>query len=226
MTLGRRVGALLAYVLALLGLMVGLGLLVTTVLFDDWPLTQEDEVSAALAEEHSPTWDDVTAVVSWLANTGVIITMMLVVAVAFRLAFHRWLESIFLVVAVSVQAAVFLLTTMVIDRERPNVEHLDIAPPTSSFPSGHTGAATALCVSVAVVLAWHTRRRWVRALIIGLLVLAPVAVAAARLYRGMHHPTDVLASFLNGGLSSLIAGQVTLHPDRSPTASPDEKVSQ
>ena len=47
-TPGRRAGALLAGVCALLGLMVGLGLLVTKVLYDDWPLTREDEVSAAL----------------------------------------------------------------------------------------------------------------------------------------------------------------------------------
>jgi undecaprenyl-diphosphatase len=224
--LGRRAGVLLACGLALLGLMVGLGMAVTKVLFDNWPLTQEDEASAALAAERTPMWDDVSAVVSQAANTGVIVATTLVVALTFRLAFGRWRESVFLIVAVGVQASVFLLTTLAIDRERPDVTHLDEAPPTSSFPSGHTGAATALCISIAVVLAWHTRHRWVRALVIALLVLAPMAVAVARLYRGMHHPSDVLASFLNGGLSSLIAARVTLRPERGATASPEERVSR
>jgi undecaprenyl-diphosphatase len=213
-TLKRRAGVLLAWVLALLGFMVGLGQLVTNVLYDDWPLTQEDEVSAALAADRTPTWNGITEVVSVTANTGVIIATMLVVAVVFRLVFRRWLESVFLVIAVVVQASVFLLTTMFIDRERPVVEPLDIAPPTSSFPSGHTGAATALYLSIAVVLVWHARHRWARPAIIGLLVLVPLAVAAARLYRGMHHPSDVVASFLNGGLSALIAGHVTLQKNR------------
>jgi undecaprenyl-diphosphatase len=213
-TLGRRAGVLLAWVLALLGFMVGLGQLVTNVLYDDWPLTQEDEVSAALAADRTPTWNGITEVLSVTANTGVIIATMLAVAVVFRLVFHRWLESVFLVIAVAVQASVFLLTTMFIDRERPVVEQLDIAPPTSSFPSGHTGAATALCLSIAVVLVWHTRHRWAWPVIIGLLALIPLAVAAARLYRGMHHPSDVVASFLNGGLSSLIAGHITLQKNR------------
>ena len=212
--LGRRAGVLLACVLALLGLMLALGQLVTNVLYDDWPLTREDEVSAALEADRTPTWNGITEVVSVTANTGVIIATMLAVAVVFRLVFRRWLESVFLVIAVTVQSAVFLLTTLVIDRERPVVEQLDIAPPTSSFPSGHTGAATALYLSIAVVLVWHTRNRWARPVIIGLLVLVPLAVAVARLYRGMHHPSDVVASLLNGGLSCLIAGHGTLQNDR------------
>ena len=32
-----------------------------------------------------------------------------------------------------------------------------------------------------------------------LLLLVPLGVALTRMYRGMHHPSDVLASFLNGG---------------------------
>ena len=31
-----------------------------------------------------------------------------------------------------------------------------------------------------------------------LLIAVPLLVAYGRLYRGMHHPTDVLAAFLNG----------------------------
>jgi membrane-associated phospholipid phosphatase len=46
--------------------------------------------------------------------------------------------------AVAVQATVFLMTTLAIDRPRPAVVHLDTSPPTSSFPSGQTAAAMAL----------------------------------------------------------------------------------
>jgi len=218
MTWRRRAGILIGCLLTLLGLMVGLGLLITKVLFDDWPFTEEDEISAALAAERTPGWDETSDIVSTSANTGVIVAIVVVLALIFRRVFHRWLESAFLVAAVGVQASVFLLTTLVIDRERPNVEQLDVAPPTSSFPSGHTGAATALCVAVSLALAWHIKQRWLRALVIGLLILAPIAVATARLYRGMHHPSDVVASFLNGGLSALIAARVTLHPDRAALA--------
>ena len=95
----------------------------------------------------------------------------------------------------------FFFTTLAIDRERPAVKHMDESPPTSSFPSGHTSAAVALYVGLAVVLATLAHRTWLKALC-WLLILVPVAVALSRLYRGMHHPSDVSASFLNGGPSA------------------------
>ena len=38
-----------------------------------------------------------------------------------------------------------------------------------------------------------------------LCVLAPLLVAYARLYRGAHHPTDVLWGIINGVLCALLA---------------------
>jgi membrane-associated phospholipid phosphatase len=93
---------------------------------------------------------------------------------------------------------VFLLTGLVIDRERPAVSHLDVAPPTSSFPSGHTGAAVALYGGLAVIVGWRVRRTVLKVALIAVLVCLPFLVAAARLYRGMHHPSDVLFGAANG----------------------------
>ena len=111
----------------------------------------EDGLNRELVGELSPVWTTVTAVFSALANTPAVVGVVIVVALAMRLIFGRWAESIIVVTAVLLQAAVFLLTTMVVDRQRPAVEHLDPTPPTSSFPSGHTGAATALYVGICLV---------------------------------------------------------------------------
>ena len=83
--------------------------------------------------------------------------------VTFRTAFAS-LTALFLCLAVSAQALVFLFTTLAIDRERPAVKHLDVSPPTSSFPSGHTSAAFALYVGLAVVLAMLTHRTGLKVL--------------------------------------------------------------
>jgi membrane-associated phospholipid phosphatase len=197
---------------AVLAVIVGLGLLVTKVLSDNWPFTAEDALNRGLAGERTESWNGVSLFFSSLANTPIIIAVTLVVAVALRLWLRRWREPLFLAAAVTAQALVFFFATLIIDRSRPDVPKMDESPPTSSFPSGHTSAAVALYAGLALLLALLVRRTWVKALCWALL-LVPVAVALSRMYRGMHHPSDVAASFLNGGACIVVMARSVL--DRS-----------
>ncbi|MGI8535175.1 MAG: phosphatase PAP2 family protein [Mycobacteriales bacterium] len=204
---GRLVGRIGGLLVLLLALIAGLGLLVTRVLENTFPLSDEDAVDRSLEAARTPAATALSGFFSLVGSTVVIIGVMLLVAIAFRLVFHRWRESVYLVLAVSAQSLVFLLVTLLVSRDRPAVVKLDQSPPTSSFPSGHTGASTALYVGIAVVLAWHTRRTWARRSVIGVLVLVPLSVAVARLYRGMHHPSDVVAAFVNGSACVAISAR-------------------
>lgn len=204
---GRLVGGVVLLVAVLMALMTGLGLLVTKVF--DGALAGEDGVDRSLAAHRTAPLTAVSGFWSLVGSTGVVIGVMVVVAVVFRLVFRRWRESVFLVLAVTAQALVFFVTTLLISRQRPGVPHLDASPPTSSFPSGHTGASTALYVGIAVVVAWHLRGRGLR-WAAGLLVLVPLCVALSRLYRGMHHPSDVVGALLNGSLCVLLAARSVL----------------
>jgi undecaprenyl-diphosphatase len=189
---------LLLPVFVLYGVLVGLGLLVTRVLHDVWPLSVEDGVNRSLEAQRSGERNDVSLVFSTIANTQVIIAVTAVAAVVLWLVLRRWREPLFLIAAVSAQAAVFLFTTLAIDRQRPEVDRMDGSLPTSSFPSGHTSAAVALYCGLAVLLAARATRPSTRAAWWALLLLVPIGVAMTRMYRGMHHPSDVVASFLNG----------------------------
>ncbi|WP_405091543.1 phosphatase PAP2 family protein [Micromonospora sp. NBC_01392] len=205
--IARRV---LLPVALLFAVMVGLGLLVTRVLTHTWPFTVEDAVNREFAGDRSSGWNDVSLVFSTLASTQMIVVVTVLAALVLRLVLHRWREPLFLCAAVSAQALIFLFTTMVIDRNRPAVEHMDASPPTSSFPSGHTSAATALYVGLAVLLALRARSTPAKVTWWTLLVLVPVGVALTRMYRGMHHPSDVVASFVNGGTCVAIMARAVL----------------
>ncbi|HEV2638014.1 MAG TPA: phosphatase PAP2 family protein [Actinocrinis sp.] len=194
----------------LTALMVGIGFLITRALTHDWPFTAEDGVDRSLAAHRTGTWNDVSDVFSTGASTLWAIPLAIAAVVAARLVFHRWREAGFIAVAMLVEVSVFLLTTLLVHRSRPGVPELDVSPPTSSYPSGHSAAALALYGSVALVIYLHARRRtaW-------LLLLIPVAVAGSRLYRGMHHPSDVIAGLLLGFLAILIAKRAVLDTEQA-----------
>ncbi|MGC4876960.1 phosphatase PAP2 family protein [Micromonospora sp. DT43] len=194
----------------LFGVMVLLGVLVTRVLARTWPFTVEDAVNREFAGDRTGGWNNVSLVFSTLASTQMIVVVTVLVALALRLWLKRWREPLFLCAAVTAQALVFLLTTMVIDRQRPAVEHMDTSPPTSSFPSGHTSAAVALYVGIAVLMALRARSTGAKVTWWTLLLMVPLGVALTRMYRGMHHPSDVAASFLNGGTCVAIMARAVL----------------
>jgi membrane-associated phospholipid phosphatase len=204
---GKRI---LLPVAVLLLLMIGLGLLVTKVWNHSWPFTVEDSVNRELAGDRNNAGNGVSGFFSTVGSTPVIIGVTAVAAIILRLTLHRWREALFLCAAVSAQAIVFFFATLAIDRTRPNVPHMDKSPPTSSFPSGHTSAAFALYVGLALVLSMLVRRTWLKVLL-WVLILVPISVAIARLYRGMHHPSDVTASFVNGAICVWIMAAAVLN---------------
>jgi undecaprenyl-diphosphatase len=130
-------------------------------------------------------------------------------AVAMALAAWRtrdWVASTFLLIAVGSEKLVYLMTTLVVDRPRPDVETVGHVYSTSSFPSGHVGAAVALWGGLALLTVWSGRVR-ARAGTIGLtvaVVVVALLVGASRIYQGVHHPLDVAAGALLG-LSCLAA---------------------
>jgi undecaprenyl-diphosphatase len=191
-------------------LLLGVGLLLTKVFKGDGWLTAENDINTDLAHNRTAPLNDASYVASGLGNTAAIIGALIVVAIALAVAMKKLRPSMFLVLAVSGQALVFLLVQFAVKRPRPHVHRLDSGIPTSSYPSGHTGAATALFVGSALLIAWYVRKRWVRTLSITVLLAVPLLVAIGRLYRGAHHLTDVLAAYLNGGICLAIAAGVIL----------------
>ena len=176
------------------GALVGLGLLVSQVLtaLDD----AEMAVMRWFVATRTALLTDVAVAVGHLGGTvGIVIALLVSVSVALAVT-RRWAPALFLLLATVGETAMFLGAAAIVARSRPPVEKLSAQlPPTSSFPSGHVAAALATYGAVALLaLAWSTHRwRYAVAVLAALVVLA---VAWSRLYRGVHYPSDVLASLL------------------------------
>lgn len=191
-------------------LLAGVGYVLTHALTDTAFYDWDGWVNRWFSRHRSGTWNTATHLVTFCAETLTVIGVGLVFFVGLRIALGRWRESLFLAVVLAGEVTIFVCTTFVIDRDRPNVTHLDSAPPTSSFPSGHTAASVALYAGLALI-AWHAANRgWLRTLATAGAILIPVLVALSRLYRGMHYPSDVLAGALLGCVWLAICTRVLL----------------
>lgn len=195
-------------------LMCGIGYLLTRsfrgTAFERW----DGSVDRFFVDHRGSPWTMVTHGLTFAAETYTVIAVGLVFFVGMRVHLGRWRESMFLLAALLGEVTIFVCTTLIIDRPRPPVPHLDDAPPTSSFPSGHMAAAVALYGALALIALWSSRRSWLRALAVTVAIVVPICVGFARLYRGMHYPTDVLAGALLALLWLTITATVVLREPR------------
>jgi undecaprenyl-diphosphatase len=187
--------------LVVFAVLVGLGQLLMGPLGG---LEREDSINADIQQGRSGTWDAITKGWSMIGNTEYIIAVCVLVSLLLFWRTRHWWLAVVPGIAIAVQSSVFVAATHITGRERPDVPHLDPAPPTSSFPSGHVGASFALYVTF-LLLAQRLQNRALRIAVSLVCVVVPFLVSYARLYRGMHHLSDVVIGAVNGIVCAVIA---------------------
>jgi membrane-associated phospholipid phosphatase len=209
------VGLVLAAFVAVEGVILALGWLVTRVLARSALHREELAFEQDVVTHRTPFWNSVTSFGTLLGGTDIVLAMTAVGCLLLFLRGHGPRLPAFLAVAVAGETTLFVLASIVVHRLRPAIPHLDGAPPTSSFPSGHTAATVALWGGLALGLARTHPGHPLRVLSWVLAVVLPAFVLGSRLYRGMHWPTDVAASVVFTLLWLLLLRTVLLPPDRA-----------
>lgn len=191
---------------------VGLGLLVVHTLDGAWPISIEDDLVRTFADHRTDFWDAVSGVLSAASGVFAVVGVTAAASAVAYAVYRSWRAPLFLVGAVVAQTAVFGLTRLFVDRDRPVVDRLDELPGDGSYFSGHTGVALALYGGIAVLLAHRLDgrvRTWVSRV---LCLLVPLAVGLSRIYRGDNHPSDVVAAFLSAAAVLTIMNAAVLSP--------------
>ncbi|MCE7001075.1 phosphatase PAP2 family protein [Saccharothrix sp. S26] len=178
----------------LLGALFALGSLLTAA-GPDVPPAWDRAVVEWIAERRVPAWDAVMDRVQDYTGTWPVIGAAVVVCVLALAVTRSWRPVLLVTLGMLGEVTLFLITTAVVDRARPAAKLPDDLPPTSSFPSGHVAASLVLASAVAVLVLRGTRKWW-RVPVAVIALAVPVAVAAQRLYSGVHYPTDLLGSLL------------------------------
>jgi len=176
--------------------------------------------------------------VTQLGSTMVIIAALLIVACVdyFR---RRSREVFAFVAAIGIGELVLNnVLKLIVHRERPSVLRLVVVHG-YSFPSGHTVAASACWMGIALVFG-RDKSRLVRASLAAIAALIAVSVAASRALLGVHWLTDVIAglaigwgwftivAIIFGGRAQRLGDPVAEHPQGTTTAAaelPDHATS-
>jgi undecaprenyl-diphosphatase len=116
---------------------------------------------------------------------------------------RRFVASAYLVVARLVEVGVLTAVKHLVGRPRPALPHPVAHASSFSYPSGHTGGTTVLCVSLLVLGLPAVRSAARRLALVALGVLAILAVAASRVLLGVHYPSDVVGGMLLGTACAL-----------------------
>lgn len=157
-------------------------------------------ISRWFADHRAPAVDAISFVGSQLGDTVVKLVVTAVAAGRAIWRFRRWLEPTMIAAPLAIEATTFITVTHLVGRARPDVVALESSFVHSSFPSGHVAAA-AVYAGIAVVVGWHARSHAVRARAFALVATITLAVALARVSRGMHHATDVVAGAVLGAVA-------------------------
>jgi membrane-associated phospholipid phosphatase len=212
---GAAAATMVGAYLVLVALFATWGLLLVRVIVNNgrnqWDLV---EWNRWFNERFTPTMDTWSGWFSRFGETLTIVGITAVVVIA-MLVLRRWQNALFLVSALTLEVSVFLTMTLLVKRDRPPLPKPDQVPPTSSYPSGHTAAATALYLGLALLIAARLRNRVARTIVVLVGFVPGALVALARVARSMHHPTDVMTGYILGILSLLAAATVVAVAQRA-----------
>jgi undecaprenyl-diphosphatase len=209
----------------LLLLVVGLGVLCAVVVAVGWLLTHplestmrgENGVNRWFVRQRSSGLTDVADGGTMLGQTITGLIALAVLGIGFAAWKRTWWPLVFVLVLDAGMGLFYLAGTSLDPRDRPPVHILQSGlVPDHSFPSGHTGTATAIGGTLAVLLWAYTR---IAVGLLVLLVVVPAYTMISRLYVGAHHVSDVLTAFLYAVVWLLLCAWLLL-PSRGRTERP------
>ncbi len=202
----RDLGMLAAAYVAITAVLVAIGALVVGP-FDGSIGATDRRVARWFEAGRTPRLDDLSYWGSMMSETAVKIVLTAIAATVMIAVWRRWNDALLVAVALVLEACIFLTVTLIVGRHRPDVTRLDSSPVDSSFPSGHVAAAV-VYGAFALIVARHTARRW--PVVVAVLTAAVVSaiVGWSRMYRGMHHLSDVVAGVVLGVVSIWVTWRV------------------
>ena len=193
----RPVRTLAIGYVAVAGPLILLGFVITKLIDGSALVAWDERTIRNFANNRTSSQNSLSKLWSKLADAPSVVAVALLVCIVLAIGRH-WRQIVWLLVLLAFELGTFLTISYIVDRARPDVVHLGSVPSTGSFPSGHVAATIVLYLTLTTIAGLHFKARWVRVLGWSWTVIAAIFVGWARMYRGMHHPLDVVAGAVLG----------------------------
>lgn len=148
-----------------------------------------------------------------------VLTVFTAIAVGYLAIVKRPAAAVFLTTAIAGGATVSTRLKLGFARSRPEVIAHLVTANSSSFPSGHAMNSAAAYLTLGTLLARTFEDLWVRVYIVGVAIALTLLIGLARVYLGVHWPSDVIAGWCVGAawavFCSLVARASTARQDRN-----------
>lgn len=195
-----RTALLTGSLVALLAIGWGLGALAKSTTASDLDTVRD------LAVARTPALTTLAHVLSFIGSGFVVFPLALILCL---ILYRRGWPAAAVALAVSTGGGVVIanIDKLLVGRARPPVVHLEHVA-SESFPSGHATQASAFYSAVLFIFLTHRpARRTAATAAIGSALLV-CAIAASRVYLGVHYPSDTIAGVLLGTSWSLVTCSV------------------
>jgi membrane-associated phospholipid phosphatase len=193
---GRSAGPalllLVAWLLAIGAVELGVGWLITHPLKST--MAHENSINRWFVHQRTSSLTHVADIGTFIGETLTGLIALSLIALVFAV-WQRSLWPVLFVLALDGGIGLFYLASTTLDpRRRPPVHILQSGlVPDHSFPSGHTGTATAIAGALGALLWAYTR---LARGAVAVLAVIPVWTMLSRLYEGAHHLSDVLTALV------------------------------
>lgn len=169
--------------------------------FDRFP--GDKAVTDVLQEVDVPVLGGYLKFVNLLGSAWVYIPLTIILALALGVARAGW-ESLLVLFSAGARTANSVIKEF-IERPRPSDDLVDVSEKAQGFgfPSGHTVGTAALFAVLFFILPAVVKWRPLRWLLQAACVAAIVSAGPARVYVGVHWPSDVIAGYV---LALLVVG--------------------
>ncbi len=170
-----------------------------------WTVGIDRAATSAAIAGRTPLWSAV-AVNSTALGSAPVVALIAVLAAAYGLVVRR--PRLALALAWTPLAFVVNEAMKLLMRQARPMEAIITLPPSYGFPSGHSVAASALFLTLALVAAVQSPNPGVRRLVVGAGIGIAVLVAWSRVYLGVHYLSDVVGGLLLGSAGALAASRL------------------